>query len=380
LVPLSESLSITLLVEATFAGVGLHVRDLAAGMARRGHRVTLLWSPARADRPFLEFVSEPPAGVSPRQILLRRQVGPGDFGAARRVRALLSDDVDVVHGHSSKGGAIARLAAAGTGIPSIATPNALITSDPTLSAPARVAYGTVERALGLIGQAVIAVSPEEVDELRRIGVPGSRIHLIPNGVAPLDAADRTPARAQLCLRPDDRVVGFVGRLVPQKDPELLVRAFAAIPLADARLVLIGDGALRPQVESLVERLGLGERVTLLGEVPARRLLPAFDVLALASRYEGHPHVVIEALSAGVPVVSTRTGGISELLGSGAGLIVPVGDERSLAAALTRMLTDAEQAAAAAAEGRRRAKAFDVDTMIAATEQLYRSLADRRRRR
>jgi len=366
-------------VEATFAGVGLHVRDLAAGLARRGHRITLLWSPTRADRPFLEFVSEPPAGVTPRQVPMNRQVGPADFVAARRVRALLAENVDVVHGHSSKGGAVARLAALGMRIPSVATPNALITSDPTLSRAARIAYENVERLLGRIGQAIIAVSQHEVEELRRLGVPSGRIHLIPNGVHPLDQADRAPARARLGLRPDDRVVGFVGRLVHQKDPELLVRAFARVPLADARLVLIGDGALRHQVESLVEALRLRARVSVVGEVPARGLIPGFDVLALASRYEGHPHVVIEALSAGVPVVSTRTGGISELLGTGAGLIVPVGDEQSLAAALTRMLTDADLAAAAAAEGHRRAKAFDVDTMIATTEQLYRSLADRRPR-
>jgi glycosyltransferase involved in cell wall biosynthesis len=377
-VSLSEPLTVSLVIEATFAGVALHVRELASGLARRDHQVLLLWSRRRADRPFLDFVADPPPGVTPHELPMDRSVGPADWSAVVRARQLLGPPgrVHLVHGHSSKGGAVARLAALSLRIPSVATPNAIITNDPTLGPVSRAMYGAMEVTLGLAGQAIIAVSEEEVEALRRLRLPRRRIHLIPNAIEPLDPSDRPFARGELNAQPGERVVGFVGRLAPQKDPEMLVRAFAAMGARDVRLVMLGDGPMRPAVDRLVEELNLQGRVTMLGEVPARRLIPGFDVMALSSRYEGHPHVVMEALSAGVPVVSTRTGGIPGMLGDGAGLMVPVGDQAALTAALDRMLGDAGLASSAAAQGLKQAAAFDIDTMIGSTEELYRSLIDR----
>jgi glycosyltransferase involved in cell wall biosynthesis len=377
-VRLSRPLTVAHVVEAALTGVSLHVRELTAGLAGRGHHVLLVWSRRRADQPFLDFVADPPGGVVAHELPMERAVGPADWSAVMKAWHLLggADRVELVHGHSSKGGAVARLAALGRRIPSVFTPNSIITNDPTLGPLSRAVYGAMEMALGLAGQAVIAVSEEEVEALRRLRLPRRRIHLIPNAIEPLDPSDRPLARAELNLAPGERVIGFVGRLAHQKDPEMLVRAFAAMGARDVRLVMLGDGPMRSAIDRLVEDLNLQGRVTMLGEVPARRLIPGFDVMALSSRYEGHPHVVMEALSAGVPVVSTRTGGIPAMLGDGAGLMVPVGDQAALTAALARMLGDGELASSAAAQGLKQAAAFDIDTMIGSTEELYRSLIDR----
>lgn len=373
----SKALNIALVVEASSAGVGGHVRDLSTGLAERDHSVHVIWSPTRADASFVAFAASPPTGVSLYEMPMERLPTSKDVAVVRRTRHLLKSlaPLDVVHGHASKGGAIARLAGFEIA-PTVATPNAIITSDPTLSGPKRALYGAVELALGLLGAGIVAVSHEEEAEIRRLGVPRGRIHLIPNGIRPLNAAKREPARTRLGLGTTDRVIGFVGRLVPQKDPLLALAAFSRLRDPYVSLVIIGDGPLRADVEAEIRRLGIDSKVMLLGELPARNLIPAFDLLVLSSRYEGLPYVALEAMSAGIPVAATSTGGVQELLGSGAGLVVPVGDECALSSALARLLEDRDLVARAAEAGRQVSQRYGVEAMVNANEHLYRSLGQR----
>jgi glycosyltransferase involved in cell wall biosynthesis len=198
-----------------------------------------------------------------------------------------------------------------------------------------------------------------VDE---VGVPDERIRVVVNGV---DSESFAPAARDPSIRalmgvedPDAVVIGCVARLHPDKDHATLIRAFArmreAQPRMPAHLVLIGDGQTRPEIEALIREAGLGASVHLLGDrgdVP--RLMPQFDVLALASRTEGLPMVLLEAMASGVPCVATAVGGIPALLTDGAGELVAAGDVEGFAAALGRYVCDERQRRQAGMSARER---------------------------
>lgn len=132
----------------------------------------------------------------------------------------------------------------------------------------------------------------------------------------------------------------IGRLVEQKDFSLAIRAFAQVSASDARLVILGEGAERPQLAELIASLGLGRRVELAGYVgDVRPWLDRARCLLLSSRYEGYPAVVVEALAAGRPVVATPCGGsIVDLISTPqAGVIAERRTPQALAAALERQL-------------------------------------------
>jgi glycosyltransferase involved in cell wall biosynthesis len=138
-----------------------------------------------------------------------------------------------------------------------------------------------------------------------------------------------------------QVVGTVGRLDEQKAPLDFVAAFARLGRDDVLGVWVGDGPLRAAVERDVRDRGLEDRMLLLGhrrDVPD--LLPAFDVFALSSLYEGVPCAVVEAIRCGIPVVATAVNGVHEVVVPGrSGLLVPPRDPRALARAMAALLDD-----------------------------------------
>ena len=151
-----------------------------------------------------------------------------------------------------------------------------------------------------------------------------QLAIIPNGICPeppASTSDRARVRSGLDLAPDDVVVFHVGRLMAVKNQQLALRAFSILTtsLPRARLVFLGDGSDRPALERERDALGLGASVTFLGFRPnVRELLAAADALLVTSTNEAMPIAALEALFAGVPVVSTPWSGVDEvLLGSGA---------------------------------------------------------------
>jgi glycosyltransferase involved in cell wall biosynthesis len=180
--------------------------------------------------------------------------------------------------------------------------------------------------------------------VRRRVVPRSRLVVIPNALpdsafAPATNTDRL--RAELGVGPDDFCWIGVGRLVPQKAwPDLLVAFAATEPAAlNSRLLIAGDGPQATDLARLAARLGVGDRVLLLGpRTDVRRLLAVSDALVLSSVYEGLPNVVLEAMAAGLPVVATEVGGVPELVTEEVGITVPPGNPGELAEAMRRMTT------------------------------------------
>lgn len=211
----------------------------------------------------------------------------------------------------------------------------------------------------------------------RIGVPPDRLRVIPNGVvlqAPGGDGARRDARRELGTG-DGFVVGAVGRLAPEKNLGLLLRAFARATAGtpDARLALIGDGTERAALERLAADLGIAARVVFAGwrrDVP--RLLPALDVLALSSHSEGLPLAVLEAMAAGIAVVATAVGDIPDVVRDGeTGRLVPAGDEPALAAALDELRRDPERRGSLGRAGRALVAArYSRDAMVNAYVEAY----------
>ena len=195
------------------------------------------------------------------------------------------------------------------------------------------------------GSAGIAVVARDLARVLREYVPAAAPAVIYNGVdlerfAP---ADRGQARAHLGLEAHRRIVLYVGRLVPGKGLATLIDAFAGVrrERPDARLVLLGDGPLRRDVETRVAAAGLSDAVRLTGEQPHADVpswINAADVVVLPSESEGFPNVVREALACGRPVVATPVGDVPSIVGPESGALVPVGDAGALAHALLRALT------------------------------------------
>jgi glycosyltransferase involved in cell wall biosynthesis len=376
---------VLLIVEASFAGVGRHVLDLAEGLIAAGHHVDLLYGAARAEDWFVERSK----GLAFRRVATFRSgraLGGSDVQAIIATRRFVRGHgpYDVVHGHASKGGAYARLALMWRRrtLDSIVvyTPNALVTQSPESGRAARAVYATIERRLARRTDGIVHVSPEEADHATRLGLHPRRSVVIPNGIPLVALPDRDVARDLLGLRRTDEVIGFVGRLSAQKSVETLLEAFALVRLRrpGARLAIIGDGEERDRLEASSARLGVEAHVSWLGKRAGQSAMPAFDVFALPSRYEGFPYVLLEALWAGVAAVATTGSCASVLLGDGrCGVIVPR-EPIAFAAALVEMLEDPSARRARGDAGRERARVYSVDSMVGSTLSFYEQLISTRR--
>jgi glycosyltransferase involved in cell wall biosynthesis len=206
-----------------------------------------------------------------------------------------------------------------------------------------------------------------------------RVHVIHNGIDPdRFAGDKTrPLRQELGLPGDAQVIGFVGRLCEQKGIEHLLAAFARIAArrTDTHLLLVGDGELRDLAIAFARRHDLGGRLHLTGfrdDVPA--VMRSLDVCVLPSLWEGFGIVLIEAMAAGKPCVTTRISSMPEIVRDGeTGRVVPPADADSLAAALLEILDDPALAGRMGAAGRQVVhERFTVTRMIDQYEQVFRA--------
>ena len=231
-------------VEAASTGVARHILDLSEGAVRAGHTPVVIYSPLREDNLFRAGRARL-KDVSFHAVPMRRAPGPWDIPATLQVRRLVAQTgpYDVIHGHSSKGGMLARLAGIGNDGAIVYTPHAISTQDPMLGGAKRLVYGAGEKALAWLTDRIIAVSSAECEHIVGLGIPRAKLVVIPNGVAPAAGPTRQEARAALGLAEDVLAIGFVGRLSRQKAIDVLIAAFAPVAKANAkaRLVVIGEG-------------------------------------------------------------------------------------------------------------------------------------------
>jgi len=310
------------------------------------------------------------------------RIAPGSDRAALRAltELLATGRYDVVHTHSAKAGALGRLAARRAGVGRIVHTYHGFPFHEFQPPWRRGLYVWIERRLSRYTDAFLAVGAGVAAEAIRRGLAGpDRVRTIPPAVDtvayPPGNAARGQARRRLGLPPGIRLVGTVGRVDYQKAPELWVDGLAAAATGgDVWGLWVGDGPQRQKLQARVRRRGLADRFVWLGHRDdVAELLPAFDVFALASRYEGLPCVLVEAIGAGVPVVATAVNAVPDLIIPGeTGLLVPPGRPAAFGAAVRHLLdepTDARRMADAARS--RLGDRFTPEALATVLDQTYR---------
>jgi len=265
---------------------------------------------------------------------------------------------DIVHTHSAKAGALGRIAAYRVGVPAIVhTFHGFPFHDFQLW-PLRAAYIQIEKRLGRITDQFLAVGGAVAAQAINLRIaPAERIRTIASAIdlniPPASPGNRAAARRLMDLPDDALVVGTVGRLAPQKAPQDMVAAIAAMDRANVYCVWVGDGPMREEVARLVERRNLGNRFLLLGERrDVAALLPGFDVFALSSHYEGLPCSLVEAMTCGLPVVATAVNAVPEVVVPGrTGMLVPAAAPALLGRALAYLLDHPSEGSRMAAAAR-----------------------------
>ncbi len=342
-------------------GAGQHALRGARVMDPAGYAMTIITGggelAAEAEAAGLEVIVEPS---------LRAPIAPGsDLRALARLTALLRRrDFDVVHTHCAKAGAIGRLAGHRARVPRLVHTYHGFPFHEFQGAVRRRAYIETERRLGRVTDVALCVGTGvAVEAVRRRLIAPERVRTI--GVV-ADGADqaaarpppalarRRQARAELGLPADATVVGTVGRLTYQKAPDDFLAALRALGRPGVTGVWVGDGELAGQLAARAAGLP-GNQLVLAGQrsnVPD--LLPAFDVFALSSRYEGLPTAVVEAMVCGIPVVATAVNAVGDVVIPGeTGLLVPPGRPELLAEAVGFLLDSPDAAARMAATARAR---------------------------
>ena len=282
---------------------------------------------------------------------------------------------DLVHAHTSKAGLLARLAARRTGTPAVFTAHTWSFAD-GISPRQRWLTIPIERFAAGLGGKIISVSQanKEMALQKAIASPDSVVRIW-NGVpdVPLRADPGSGNPLTLIM---------IARFVPQKDHLLLIEALT--PLAfdsnkgDWRLLLVGDGPLRTGVEEAVARAGLGDRVECLGDrSDVSSLLAAADLLVLATRWEGLPLCILEAMRACLPVVATDVGGVREAVTDGVtGYLTRAGDVRQMRNRIAELLASRSLLRSMGTAGRARyERDFNVHNMASATWELYREVME-----
>lgn len=352
--------------QPTDGGVGRHISDLVVGLSAEGHEVTLC-SP------------EVPRGlrqpVDHVHLDLKRAIAPRDDLAALRqlVRITRSVRPDVIHAHSSKAGAIVRLAKVfSPRLPVVYTPHGYSFAGYFSRSAERSTYRAVERVLAPLADRVVCVCEAEAQLARSVG-PASRVRVVHNGIDPAGDGAVDPRIAELSER--GPVLGALTLLRPGKGLQTLIAALPSV-LADhpnAQVAIVGDGPDLDELTAQAHTAGVSHAVHFLG--PSDDPLSALrgmDVFVHPSWAESFPYVILEAMSLARPIVASRVGGIGEAIHDGeSGLLTPPRDEQRLSQALRQMLESPSRAEQLGEAARRRVLArFTTTAMIDRLVDVY----------
>jgi glycosyltransferase involved in cell wall biosynthesis len=355
--------------QPTDGGVGRHIGDLIDGLCAAGHEVTVCSPALPAGHGY---------GAAHVELDLRRAVAPRADSAAlaRFVRIVRERRPQLIHAHSSKAGAIARLGRlAAPRVPVVYTPHGYAFAGYFESSRERTAYKAIERALAPLAARVTCVCEAEARLARSIG-PGGRVRVVHNGISRPLAGELDARLASLRAR--GPVIGALTLLRPGKGLETLL---AAAPLVlqhhpDAQLAIVGEGPDLHQLCEQARELGVAHAVHFLGPTTdPLGALRAMDVFVHPSWAEAFPYVILEAMALGRPIVASDVGGVGEAIVSReSGLLVTPRDARALASALVELLGDRQRAARLGRGALSRSEQFTREAMIARLTAVYDEVA------
>lgn len=290
----------------------------------------------------------------------------------------------IVHTHTAKAGFVGRVAALCT------RPRPIIVHtfhghvlEGYFGPVQSEAYRRIEATLARATDRLIGVSAATVADLVRLEVaPAEKFRTIPLGLElgslltlPQDPA--SPFRQEAGVGQADLLLTFVGRVVPIKRVDVLVRALAAARArgAPVRLAVVGDGPARPAAERIAADAGVSGAVSFVGyRSDLTEIVAATDIGVLASDNEGTPVWLIEAAAGGRPLAATNVGGVTDVVVEGAGLTSPAGDPAALAESLVRLAGDQKLRHEMGARGREHVRArFDAGRLIRDIDALYTEL-------
>lgn len=322
-------------LEAAGGGVGQVVIDLATAKAFQQDEITVIYSEKRVEKKFLDEIS---ALGSVRKIIcpMWRQIGLHDIYSLLKLWVVIKQNgpFDIIHAHSSKAGALCRILQAmwPLGSKIIYTPHAYATLGPKKNPIILWA----EKILAAYCDHTITVSKYEYEHARKvIGVKSETVSVIPNGIRDVvngttarssewhtsqttlpNMIEKMAVRTELGLNASDFVIGFVGRLTPQKSPLFAAEIFKRLVQQQSqnshfKYVLLGSGPQAEAVQHLLLNEISNKKALFFTNKTGRELMPAFDILLCTSAFEGFPIVFLEALFAGVPIITTNVGGASE---------------------------------------------------------------------
>ncbi|MDI6828736.1 MAG: glycosyltransferase family 4 protein [Armatimonadota bacterium] len=365
---MKEKIRIAYLVRPAEGGIKVHLLTLLSGLDRSRFDPVVICPPT-----ITLFEEVQKKGISSIPLDIVGEINPlNDFLAIAKLRHVLRElKPDILHMHSFKAGLIGRLAALSLAKRPklILTEHAFIFDERTTGLKRTLVTG-VGRILSYFTDRIITVSDALRNELiSEQKIKPSKIVTIPNGIA-FAPLKQVPKPGLL--------VGTVSRLAPQKGVAYFIRAAVLISerFPQARFIIVGDGPQRNSLESLAESLGIKDKLEFLGfRTDVLDILRTFSVFVLASTRESFGLTLIEALSQGVPVVASRTGGIIEIVEDGVtGLLAEPGNHFEIAEQVCRLLEDRNLACRLAEEGSRLVRQrFSSEIMIEKTQKLYMEL-------
>jgi glycosyltransferase involved in cell wall biosynthesis len=241
-------------------------------------------------------------------------------------------------------------------------------------------FRKLEQIAGRWTDYLVVINREDEQAAQRYGiVPADRVRYMPGigvdtarfSASAVNPADVERVRGELGLAAGQRMILMLAEFIARKRHVDAINALAILNRPDICIAFAGNGPLQESMLQLAARLGVADRVRFLGfrrDVPT--LIQASTAMLLPSEQEGLPRSVMEAMAQGIPVIGTRIRGMTDLIGEGRGLLVPLGDSRAIADAMRRILDQPDEAKAIGERGRQAIPAYDLRNILTMHENLY----------
>lgn len=379
-------MKILYVIESAAGGSGKHLIDLTEELLNRGHEIHVVYSSLRMDKNFTDFL-ERNKDKSFQSLSLNMKSSPyiKDIYYTHKIRKYIKSNgnFDVVHGHSSKAGALVRLACLGIKIPIFYTPHGIITLKPDMSKFKKLFYRLIEVFLSKISRKsnIIAVSDEEREHIVDLGISRDRVKCIFNGIKVPNEYKYDNLRSLLSVSKGDILIGTVSRFLFNKRVDLFIEAANYYIKnyhkndKNVKFVILGYGEEESNLRELANKNNLDKHIVwvndIVDDVQGFELMRELDVYVLPSNYEGMPYVLIESLFAGLPIISTNVGGANVMIEDNKnGYITDVGDHEAIAEKINLLVNDNILRSQMSKVSIERSKDFTLEIMVNKLLKLY----------